>query len=141
MVGNQDYARIGYARYLLHTFVLGDLAAHGIRHLIVGSALRESNGNQYFQRLLGYRICNVQPILLPSVGGRRGNAAAAMRRLLMTGPAIERPTTSTDDAQRLMPPASARIGHPAWPATDGSGYPNTPKVAMGTGAGKRRFVS
>ena len=72
MVGNQDYARVGYARYLLHTFVLGDLAAHGIRHLIVGSVLRESNGNQYFQRLLGYRICNVQPILLPSsapVGG------------------------------------------------------------------------
>lgn len=139
MVGNQDYARIGYARYLLHTFVLGDLAAHGIQHLIVGSVLRESNGNQYFQRLLGYRICNVQPIPLPSAGDRRGNAAAAMRRLMMTGPAVERPTTPrTNDAQRVTSPASARIGRPEWPATDGSGYPSTPKVAVTTGAEERK---
>jgi hypothetical protein len=135
MVGNQDYARIGYARYLLHTFVLGDLAAHGIRHLIVGSALRESNGNQYFQRLLGYRICNVEPILLPSAGGRRGSATVAMRRLLMTGPAVEAATTpSTNDAQMVTSPTSARIGCPRSPAADDSGYPSTAKVAVATGA-------
>jgi hypothetical protein len=36
------------------------LAAHGIRQLVVGSVLRESDGNQYFQRLLGfaYATCN-----------------------------------------------------------------------------------
>jgi hypothetical protein len=139
MVGNQDYARIGYARYLLHTFVLGDLAAHGIRHLIVGSVLRESNGNQYFQRLLGYRICNVQPILLHSAGVRRRNTAATMRRLLMTGPAIERPTAPrTNDAQRVTPPASAPVGRPEWPATGSSGYPSTPKVAVTTSVGERK---
>jgi hypothetical protein len=139
MVGNQDYAHIGYARYLLHTFVLGDLAAHGIRHLIVGSVLRESNGNQYFQRLLGYRICNVQPILLPSAGDRRGNAAAAMRRRLMTGPTVERTCAPrTRDAQRVTSPAPARIDGPEWPATGGGSYPGTPKVAVTTGAGERK---
>ncbi len=135
MVGNQDYARIGHARYLLHTFVLGDLAAHGIRHLIVGSVLRESNGNQYFQRLLGYRICNVQPILHHSPGNRRGNAAAAMRRLLMTGPVVEWPTAPpTNNAS----PASTDIARPEWPATSGSDYPSTPKVTATTGAGERK---
>ncbi|MFZ2113213.1 MAG: hypothetical protein WAU77_05720 [Solirubrobacteraceae bacterium] len=139
MVGNQDYARIGYARYLLHTFILGDLAAHGIRHLIVGSVLRESNGNQYFQRLLGYRICNVQPILLPSAGAQRGNAAAAMRRLLMTGPAVEAATSPrTNDAQGVTSPASAGIGRPEWLATGGGGYSSTPKVAVTTVAEERK---
>lgn len=28
--------------------------------LIVGSALRETSGNQYFQHLLGYRVCNLR---------------------------------------------------------------------------------
>jgi hypothetical protein len=139
MVGNQDYARIGYARYLLHTFVLGDLAAHGIRHLIVGSVLREPNGNQYFQRLLGYRICNVQPILLPSAGERRGNAAAALRRLLMTGSTVEWASTPrTNDAQKVTSPPSARIGDPEWSATGGSGYPSNPKAVVTTGAGERK---
>jgi hypothetical protein len=92
MVGNLDYDQVGYARYLMHTFILGDLAAHGIRHLIVGSVLRESAGNQYFQRLLGYRICNLRPILLPPPGRHRaGNIATAARRLLMSGPPDETP--------------------------------------------------
>ena len=143
MVGNKDYARVGYARYLLHTFVLGDLAAHGIRHLIVGSVLRESNGNQYFQRLLGYRICNVQPILLPSAADRRGNAAAAMRRLLMTGPTVEWSTAPrTKDAQRVTSPAPVGMGRPEWPATVGSDYPSTAKVAVTTAdAGDRKPTS
>lgn len=139
MVGNQDFARIGYARYLVHTFILGDLAAHGIRHLIVGSVLRESNGNQYFQRLLGYRICNVQPILLPAVGGLRGNAAAGVRRLLMAGPTVERPAIlCTDDAKRVTPPASAPIERPEWPTTGGGSYPSAPKIAVTTGTGERK---
>jgi hypothetical protein len=87
MVGNRRYARVGHARYLMHTFILGDLAARGTRHLVAGSVLRESSGNQYFQRLLGYRVCNVQPILRPPSGDRLGGAAA--RRLLMTGPTVE----------------------------------------------------
>ncbi len=117
MVGNRHYARVGHARYLLHTFILSDLAARGTRHLIVGSVLHESNGNLYFQRLLGYRVCNVRPILLPSSGDRRGDTAAAMRRLLMTGPAVENAHQSPrDDSQRITSPASAHVGHAEWAA-------------------------
>lgn len=111
MVGNRRYAHVGYARYLLHTFILGDLAAHGTRHLIVGSVLRESKGNQYFQRLLGYRVCNVRPILLPMSGDQRGNAGAAVRRLLMTGLAVKNAyQTPPDDSQKLTSPASVPVG-------------------------------
>jgi hypothetical protein len=88
MVGNHGYQRVGHARYLMHTFILGDLAAHGIRNLLAGSVLRESSGNQYFQRLLGYRVCNVRPILVPPRGEQQGTGALA-RRLLMTGPTAE----------------------------------------------------
>jgi hypothetical protein len=87
MVGNRHYAHVGYVRYLLHTFILCDLAAGGTRHLIVGPVLRESSGNQYFQRLLGYRVCNVRPILPPQSGAQRN--AAAVHRMLMTGPIVE----------------------------------------------------
>jgi hypothetical protein len=110
MVGNRDYSRVGHARYLMHTFILGDLAARGVRHLIAGSVLRESQGNQYFQRLLGYRVCNVRPILLAPSGDRR---AAAARRLLMRGQAVanaDRP--SRDDSRRITSSASAHVSHP-----------------------------
>jgi hypothetical protein len=114
MVGNRHYARLGHARYLLHTFILGDLAAQGTRHLIVGSVLRESNGNQYFQRLLGYRVCNVRPILLPPSGDRKGAVTVAARRLLMTGSVVE-------DAYRLPRDGSQRITAPRAPAHAGGG--------------------
>lgn len=48
------------ARYLLHATLVDDLVALGQRHLLVGSALRQSPGAQYFQHLLGYRACNLR---------------------------------------------------------------------------------
>lgn len=49
-----------WARYQLHTFLALDLGCSGIKYLIVGSALREAVGNQYFQHLLGYRARNLR---------------------------------------------------------------------------------
>ena len=48
-----------WARYQLHTFLALDLGRTGVRHLLVGPALRETPGNQYFQHLLGYRVRNL----------------------------------------------------------------------------------
>jgi hypothetical protein len=48
-----------WARYQLHTFLALDLGRAGVRHLLVGSALRETAGNQHFQHLLGYRARNL----------------------------------------------------------------------------------
>jgi len=48
------------ARYQLHTFLALDLGRSGVRHLLAGSALRETAGNQYFQHLLGYRARNLR---------------------------------------------------------------------------------
>jgi len=48
-----------WARYQLHTFLAFDLGCAGVKHLLVGSALREPAGNQYFQHLLGYRVRNL----------------------------------------------------------------------------------
>ena len=90
MVGDLRNSRAGHARYLLHNFIRSDLAAQGIRHLIVGSVLREPSGNLYFQRLLGYRICNIRPKLITPSGEARRDARPRFRRLLMTGAASER---------------------------------------------------
>lgn len=49
-----------WARYQLHTSLALDLGGSGVRYLVVGSALREPAGNQYFQHLLGYRACNLR---------------------------------------------------------------------------------
>ena len=49
-----------WARYQLHTFLALDLGCSGVKHLLVGSALRETAGNQYFQHLLGYRARNLR---------------------------------------------------------------------------------
>jgi hypothetical protein len=49
-----------FARYQLHTFLALDLGSSGVKHLLVGSALRETAGNQYFQHLLGYRTRNLR---------------------------------------------------------------------------------
>ena len=49
-----------WARYQLHTFLALDLGCSGARHLLAGSALRETAGNQYFQHLLGYRARNLR---------------------------------------------------------------------------------
>ena len=89
MVGDLRNPLAGHARYLLHNFVRSDLAAHGTKHLLVGSVLRESSGTRYFQRLLGYRICNVRPMLLASSGEPERDAGPAFRRLLMSGSPAE----------------------------------------------------
>ena len=49
-----------WARYQLHTSLVCDLGSSGVEHLITGSALRESAGQQYFQHLLGYRPRNLR---------------------------------------------------------------------------------
>jgi hypothetical protein len=49
-----------WARYQLHTFLALDLGCSGVEHLLVGSAIREPPGNQYFQHLLGYRVRNLR---------------------------------------------------------------------------------
>ena len=48
-----------WARYQLHTCLALDLGRAGVRHLLVGSALRETAGNQHFQHLLGYQARNL----------------------------------------------------------------------------------
>lgn len=57
-----------WARYQLHTFLALDLGGSGVRYLLVGSALRESAGNQYFQHLLGYRARNLR-VAITEPGG------------------------------------------------------------------------
>jgi len=54
------YPSASWARYQLHTFLALDLGCAGFKHLLVGSALREPAGNQYFQHLLGYRVRNLR---------------------------------------------------------------------------------
>ena len=49
-----------WARYQLHTCLALDLGRSGVEYLLVGSALRETPGNQYFQHLLGYRARNLR---------------------------------------------------------------------------------
>ena len=49
-----------WARYQLHTCLVLDLGRSGVRHLLVGSAIRQSPGNQYFQHLLGYQARNLR---------------------------------------------------------------------------------
>lgn len=48
------------ARYALHTALALDLGRAGVRYLAVGSALRETAGNQYFAHLLGYQVRNLR---------------------------------------------------------------------------------
>ena len=55
-----------WARYHLHTFLALDLGRTGVRHLLVGPALREPAGTQYFQHLLGYRVCNLRVKVIES---------------------------------------------------------------------------
>jgi hypothetical protein len=57
-VGRQPSS--SWARYQLHTFLALDLGCSGVRHLLVGSALRATVGIQYFQHLLGYRARNLR---------------------------------------------------------------------------------
>lgn len=55
-----------WARYQLHTFLALDLGRAGVKHLLVGSALREPEGHQYFQHLLGYRARNLRVKVIES---------------------------------------------------------------------------
>jgi hypothetical protein len=55
-----------WARYQLHTFLALDLGRTGVRHLVVGPALREPAGHQYFQHLLGYRVRNLRVKVIES---------------------------------------------------------------------------
>jgi hypothetical protein len=49
-----------WARHQLHTFLALDLGCSGAKHLLTGSALRETAGTQYFQHLLGYQARNLR---------------------------------------------------------------------------------
>jgi hypothetical protein len=55
-----------WARYHLHTFLTLDLGCSGIKHLIIGSALRDTAGNQHFQHLVGYRARNLRVEVIES---------------------------------------------------------------------------
>jgi hypothetical protein len=55
-----------WARYQLHTFLALDLGRSGVKYLLVGSALRETAGNQYCQHLLGYRARNLRVEVIES---------------------------------------------------------------------------
>jgi hypothetical protein len=138
MVGNRGYQRVGHVRYLMHTFILGDLAACGIRNLLVGSVLRESSGNQYFQRLLGYRVCNVRPILTPSRGERQDIRATA-RRLLMTGPTVD--NTQRPSRESSWETTATASSHPSPPTgeamDDGDAPRDGAKVAAAAGSALR----
>ena len=57
---HERHPSASWARYQLHTFLALDLGRAGVRYLLVGSALRETAGNQYFQHLLGYRARNLR---------------------------------------------------------------------------------
>jgi hypothetical protein len=43
-----------------------DLGCSGVKHLLVGSALRQTDGVQYFQHLLGYRARNLRVEVIES---------------------------------------------------------------------------
>ncbi len=67
MLSHDDrHPSTSWARYQLHTFLALDLGCSGVKHLIVGSALRETVGNQYFQHLLGYRARNLRVEVIES---------------------------------------------------------------------------
>jgi hypothetical protein len=67
MVSRHDlHPSASFARYQLHTFLALDLGASGVKYLLVGSALRETAGNQYFQHLLGYRVRNLRVEVIES---------------------------------------------------------------------------
>ena len=84
-----------WARYQLHTCLVLDLGRSGVRHLLVGSAIRQSPGNQYFQHLLGYRARNLRVEVVADAAIRpaaaeapayiplqqRGNFHSALERL------------------------------------------------------------
>jgi hypothetical protein len=55
-----------WARHQLHTFLALDLGCSGAKHLISGSALRETAGNQYFQHVLGYQARNLRVKVIQS---------------------------------------------------------------------------
>jgi hypothetical protein len=55
-----------WARYQLHTSLVFDLGRCGVKHLLTGSALRASAGDQHFQHLLGYRTRNIRVEMIRS---------------------------------------------------------------------------
>jgi len=69
-----------WARYQLHTFLALDLGRAGVRYLLVGSALRETVGNQHFQHLLGYRARNLRVEVIGS-GATLTSARRLIRRI------------------------------------------------------------
>jgi len=82
-----------WARYQLHTCLALDLARLGVKYLLVGSALRQTAGNQYFEHLLGYRARHLRVEVIesgdlnrpvtgsfPDYTRRRGQMSAAGRR-------------------------------------------------------------
>ena len=86
-----------WARYQLHTFLALDLGCSGVKHLLVGSALRETAGNQYFQHLLGYRARNLRVEIIESGAARTSG---------QPDPILGPPLSGHDrDRKTSMPPA------------------------------------
>jgi hypothetical protein len=81
------------AKWLLHTHVVGELAAAGVRYLLTSSRMAPlmSARDQYLQQLLGYRVAhlslgppleaNPDPAPVPAPGRSRRLTAERLHRL------------------------------------------------------------
>ena len=85
-----------WARYQLHTFLVLDLGCSGAKHLLVGSALRETAGAQYFQHLLGYQARNLRVEVIGSHTERTANANTVGTRQPATDVHFRVMTASSD---------------------------------------------
>ncbi len=115
LVGDLRNPYAGYSRYLLHNFIRNDLRESGVRHLLVGSVLRQTRGNQYFQRLLGYRICNIRPVVLTPSDQPHRDIPGRLRGIVMRPHPEESPR---DRPRRRRPvPRQAAPDHLHAPAS------------------------
>ncbi len=60
LIGPKDRSVAHQSRYLLHTTLVGDLIADGVRHLLVEAIMGAPAGHKYFAARLGYRPCRVR---------------------------------------------------------------------------------
>jgi hypothetical protein len=68
LAGPPDLTVAHQTRYLLHTTLVHDLIAQGVRHLVVESILGAPAGHKYFAARLGYRACRMKVERVPSRG-------------------------------------------------------------------------
>jgi hypothetical protein len=104
-----------WARYQLHTFLVFDLGRYGVEHLLTGSALRVSAGEQYFQHLLGYQPRNLRVEMIRSP-----------ERFANEGPQHRDPRTRQDHQIDDAGGRRNRPGPSTGAARSGGSAPDTP---------------